>query len=153
MIVGMVVSNILYPAGAMAVAVIVAVVIWARRRKPKSVEANVASFHRGLRALAPDVPVVPTRPTWGRAQRRSEVAGVQEAASLAGSRPAPDGDADQGQERPDAVAGPGPDPEAAKGEARAVEALGGPAPAEGDGPTPMSKAAPAWVPNEEAETG
>jgi hypothetical protein len=71
MIVGVVVSNLLYLLGAVVVAVIGALVVVLRHRKPKSVEANVASFHRGLRALAPDQPAVPSGsgPSWGGAHR------------------------------------------------------------------------------------
>jgi hypothetical protein len=33
--------------------------VWLRHRQPKSVDANVASFNRGLRALAPDGDPIP----------------------------------------------------------------------------------------------
>lgn len=71
MIVGVVVSNLLYLLGAVVVAIIGAFVVVLRHRKPKSVEANVASFHRGLRALAPDQPSGPSGsgPSWGGARR------------------------------------------------------------------------------------
>jgi hypothetical protein len=52
--VGLVLSNVIYPLGAVALAVVVGVVLALRHRKPKSVEANISSFNRGLRALAPD---------------------------------------------------------------------------------------------------
>ena len=73
MIVGVVISNLLYLIVAIAVAVIGALVVVLRHRKPKSVEANVASFHRGLRALAPDQPSGPSGsgPSWGGASRRA----------------------------------------------------------------------------------
>ncbi len=54
MITGVVLSNLLYPVVAVAVAVIAALIIVARHRRPKSIEANMRTFHRGLRALAPD---------------------------------------------------------------------------------------------------
>jgi hypothetical protein len=50
-----VVQNLLYTVGAVVLAVIGGVIVTLRHRKPKSVEANMASFHKGLRALAPDV--------------------------------------------------------------------------------------------------
>ncbi|MDQ6838034.1 MAG: hypothetical protein M3137_06790 [Actinomycetota bacterium] len=73
MIVGVVISNLLYVIVALTVAVIGALIVVLRHRKPKSVEANVASFHRGLRALAPDqLPDASGRaPSWGGASRRA----------------------------------------------------------------------------------
>lgn len=73
MIVGVVISNILYLAVALVVAILGALVVVLRHRKPKSVEANVASFHRGLRALAPDRPTGSSGsgPSWGGASRRT----------------------------------------------------------------------------------
>ena len=47
-------ANLAYLIGAVVLAVIGGVVVWWRHRKPTSVHANMASFHRGLRALAPD---------------------------------------------------------------------------------------------------
>lgn len=49
-----VLSNLAYLIGAVVFAVIGGTVVWLRHRQPKSVDANVASFNRGLRALAPD---------------------------------------------------------------------------------------------------
>jgi hypothetical protein len=49
-----VISNLAYLVGAVVLAIIGGLVVWLRHRKPKSVAANVESFHRGLRALAPD---------------------------------------------------------------------------------------------------
>ncbi len=49
-----VVSNLAYVAGAVVLAIIGGLIVWLRHRQPKSVDANVESFHRGLRALAPD---------------------------------------------------------------------------------------------------
>lgn len=73
MIVGVVISNLLYLIVALAVAALGALVVVLRHRKPKSVEANVASFHRGLRALAPDQPTASSDsgPSWGGASRRA----------------------------------------------------------------------------------
>lgn len=39
-----------------AVAVLLIVVVTLRHRRPKSLEANVESFNRGLQALSPDAP-------------------------------------------------------------------------------------------------
>ncbi len=47
-------ANLAYLIGAVVVAFIGVLAVWLHHRKPKSVDANVASFHRGLRALAPD---------------------------------------------------------------------------------------------------
>lgn len=61
-----VLSNLAYVAGAVVVMVVLSLVVVLRSRKPRSVEANVESFSRGLRALAPsDAPV-------GRHARRRE---------------------------------------------------------------------------------
>ncbi len=49
-----VLSNLAYLIGAVVLAIIGGLVVWLRHRQPKSVDANVESFHRGLRALAPD---------------------------------------------------------------------------------------------------
>jgi len=51
-----VLSNLAYLIGAVVLAVIGGLVVWLHHRQPKSVDANVESFHRGLRALAPDPP-------------------------------------------------------------------------------------------------
>lgn len=69
--IAVVVTNLLYLGGALVVAVVIALVVVARQRKPKSVEANVDSFHKGLRALAPDdVADRPaSRPSWGGAHK------------------------------------------------------------------------------------
>lgn len=48
------VSNLAYIGGAVLLAIIGVVVVALRYRKPKSVQANVDTFQRGLRALAPD---------------------------------------------------------------------------------------------------
>jgi hypothetical protein len=49
-----VLANLAYLIGAVVVAVIIGLLVWLRHRKPKSVDANMASFRRGLSALAPD---------------------------------------------------------------------------------------------------
>ena len=49
-----VLANLAYLIGAVVLAVIGGTFVWLRQRQPKSVDANVASFNRGLRALAPD---------------------------------------------------------------------------------------------------
>lgn len=54
MILGLVVSNLLYSAVAVGVAAVLCIAIWLRHRKPKSVEANMRAFNKGLRALAPE---------------------------------------------------------------------------------------------------
>jgi hypothetical protein len=52
-----VVSNLAYLGGALVMIVLLSTVLVLRQRKPKSVDANVESFNRGLRALAPSAPV------------------------------------------------------------------------------------------------
>lgn len=49
-----VLSNLAYLIGAVVFAVLGGLVVWWRHRTPKSVHANITSFNRGLRALAPD---------------------------------------------------------------------------------------------------
>jgi hypothetical protein len=49
-----VLANLAYLIGAVVVAVVVGLLVWLKHRKPKSVDANMASFRRGLSALAPD---------------------------------------------------------------------------------------------------
>jgi hypothetical protein len=51
---GVVLGNLAYLIGAVVVAVIGGLIVWLHHRQPKSVDANVESFNRGLRALAPD---------------------------------------------------------------------------------------------------
>ena len=67
-----VLSNLAYLIGAVVVAVIGGLLVWLRHRQPKSVDANMASFRRGLSALAPD-----PRSTPGATIRRSEPARVR----------------------------------------------------------------------------
>lgn len=47
-------ANLAYLIGAVVVAIIGGLIVWLRHRQPKSVDANMASFRRGLDALAPD---------------------------------------------------------------------------------------------------
>ncbi len=58
---GIVIANLLYPLGAVVAIVILSLVVTLRHRKPKSLEANMASFNRGLKALAPDAEPVHKR--------------------------------------------------------------------------------------------
>ena len=60
-----VLANLAYLIGAVVVAVIIGLLVWLRHRQPKSVDANMASFRRGLSALAPDsdTPGQPLRQT------------------------------------------------------------------------------------------
>jgi hypothetical protein len=51
-----VLANLAYLIGAVALAVIALLIVWLRHRQPRSVDANMASFRRGLSALAPDDP-------------------------------------------------------------------------------------------------
>ena len=61
MIASVVLSNLAYLAGAVVIAILISSVLVLRQRKPRSVEANVESFHRGLRALAPTAPTADRR--------------------------------------------------------------------------------------------
>ncbi len=49
-----VLANLAYLIGAVVLAVVVGLLVWMRHRQPKSVDANMASFRKGLSALAPD---------------------------------------------------------------------------------------------------
>lgn len=51
-----VLANLAYLIGAVVLAVIAGLIVWLRHRQPRSVDANMASFRRGLSALAPDEP-------------------------------------------------------------------------------------------------
>jgi hypothetical protein len=65
-------SNLMYLGGAVVLMIVLTLVIVLRQRKPKSVEANMESFNRGLRALAP-TPQAPRRsmpPDTGRVEPR-----------------------------------------------------------------------------------
>jgi hypothetical protein len=58
-----VLSNLAYLIGAVVLAVIGGLAVWLHHRQPKSVDANMASFRRGLNALAPDVNPGPNGPS------------------------------------------------------------------------------------------
>lgn len=47
-------SNIVFTAGAVVLAVVIGIVVALRHRTPKTVEATVDSFSRGLQALSPE---------------------------------------------------------------------------------------------------
>jgi hypothetical protein len=49
-----VLSNLAYLIGAVVLATIGGLIVWLYHRHPKSISANVESFHRGLQALAPE---------------------------------------------------------------------------------------------------
>ncbi|HLI00984.1 MAG TPA: hypothetical protein VKV06_09375 [Acidimicrobiales bacterium] len=49
-------QNILYLAGAVALIIILSVAVTLRHRRPVSVESHMESFNKGLKALAPDAP-------------------------------------------------------------------------------------------------
>jgi hypothetical protein len=51
---GVVLSNLAYLIGAVVLAFIGGLAVWLYHRQPKSVDANVESFQRGLQAIAPD---------------------------------------------------------------------------------------------------
>ena len=56
-----VLANLAYLIGAVVVAAIGGLAVWWRQRQPKSVDAKMASFRRGLSALAPDPSAPHTR--------------------------------------------------------------------------------------------
>jgi hypothetical protein len=47
------VQNLIYVAGALVLIIILSLVVTLRHRRPKSVESNMATFNKGLKALAP----------------------------------------------------------------------------------------------------
>jgi hypothetical protein len=53
-IASVVIQNLAYLVGALVVAAVLGLAVTMRHRRPRSVEANVESFNRGLRALSPD---------------------------------------------------------------------------------------------------
>ena len=73
---GTALSNLAYLIGAIVLAVIGGLAVWLRHRKPKSVDANMASFKRGLNALAPDVRPGQAGGHWRRAETESHVQAV-----------------------------------------------------------------------------
>ena len=50
----MVLSNLAYLIGAVVLAIIGGFAVWLHHRQPKSIDANVDAFQRGLQAIAPD---------------------------------------------------------------------------------------------------
>jgi hypothetical protein len=89
---GVVLSNLAYLIGAIVLAIIGGIVVWLYHRQPKSVDANVESFQRGLRALAPG----PPGPAAARAHARKESQGPRvhsrPAVSVIGIADKPEGD-------------------------------------------------------------
>ena len=80
-----VLANLAYLIGAIVFAAIIGGLVWLRHRQPKSVDANMALFRRGLSALAPDheglgtgksqpepIRPVPTVPVHVRVERGSQ---------------------------------------------------------------------------------
>ena len=61
-----VLSNVIYLVGAAAVAAVGILVLWLRHREPTSVDAKMASFQKGLSALAPDRGAYPASPSGAR---------------------------------------------------------------------------------------
>jgi len=49
-----VLSNVMYLVGAVVLAAIVVTVVVLHHRRPKSIQSNMDTFHRGLAALAPE---------------------------------------------------------------------------------------------------
>ena len=49
-----VLSNLAYLIGAVVLAIIGGCAVWLHHRQPKSIDANVDAFQRGLQAIAPD---------------------------------------------------------------------------------------------------
>jgi hypothetical protein len=49
-----VLSNLAYLLGAVVLAIIGGFAVWLHHRQPKSIDANVDAFQRGLQAIAPD---------------------------------------------------------------------------------------------------
>jgi hypothetical protein len=59
-----VISNLAYLIGAVVLAFIGGFAVWLHHRQPKSIDANVDAFQRGLKAIAPDASrPAPTRGT------------------------------------------------------------------------------------------
>ncbi len=62
-------TNLAYLIGAVVLASSSGLLVWLHHRKPKSFDANVESFNRGLRALAPEA-----RPAEPRHSARARIA-------------------------------------------------------------------------------
>ncbi|MDQ3573437.1 MAG: hypothetical protein M3378_04755 [Actinomycetota bacterium] len=63
-------SNLLYLLIPLAGSVVGSLVLWARNRKPTSVESGIDEFQRGLRALAPGGDPI-SGPGWRKRRRVS----------------------------------------------------------------------------------
>ena len=116
-----VLSNLAYLIGAVVLATIGGLIVWWRHRQPRSIYANVESFHRGLQALAPDA-----KHGGSNGIRPAAVSGLRiqpEPVAAVSTHPAPDPTADG----TGLVAVPGPpvDP----GPAVATALVGDPGPA------------------------
>jgi hypothetical protein len=57
-----IISNVIYVAGAVVLAAVVVAIVVLRHRRPTSVQSNMDTFHRGLAALAPGDPPARRRP-------------------------------------------------------------------------------------------
>ena len=74
-----VISNLAYLIGAIVLAIIGGFAVWLYHRQPKSIDANVDAFQRGLQAIAPDssrqgpVRATPAAPEAFRVRPRSAV--------------------------------------------------------------------------------
>ena len=75
MIAGMVLSNLLYVVGAVAVATVVSAFVMLRHRRPRSLESSIELFSRELKALEPDGNAV--RPIPGVSGRVPGAGGIQ----------------------------------------------------------------------------
>lgn len=49
-------SNLIYLVIAVVLSLVGSLILWMRTRQPKSVEAGIEQFSKGLKALAPDAP-------------------------------------------------------------------------------------------------
>ncbi|HYE78103.1 MAG TPA: hypothetical protein VEI97_08960 [bacterium] len=58
------VRNLLYPLLALAGSALGSLVLWLRSRKPRSFEASIDDFHRGLKALEPEGQHQESAPNW-----------------------------------------------------------------------------------------
>jgi len=61
-------SNLLYLVIPLGGSVVGSIILWARHRKPTSMDAGIDQFHKGLEALAPGGSTTPD-PTWRRRRR------------------------------------------------------------------------------------
>ena len=82
MIAGMVLTNLMYVAGAVAVATVISAFVLLRHRRPRSLESSIELFSRELKALEPDGSG--PRPASGGSSRVTGAGGVRP------SRPAAD---------------------------------------------------------------